>query len=173
MYCYDFKYRLAQLLQPASILEFGVRAGYSAAAFLSACPTASYIGVDADNGQDGGIIGFTDWAAQMLPSKFPNARIAVYKANTQQPLFSLSLSLSLPAVDLFHVDADHSYAGCLCDLEHAEQIGAKWILVDDITFLPEVARAAEAFLAKRRYGHVLFPSFRGDLLIQTVWKKPR
>ena len=170
--CYDFKYRLAQLLQPASILEFGVRAGYSAAAFLSACPTASYIGVDADNGQDGGIIGFTDWAAQMLPSKFPNARIAVYKANTQQPLFSLSLSLSLPAVDLFHVDADHSYAGCLCDLEHAEQIGTSGSCGRH-HFSAGSRGAAEAFLAKRRYGHVLFPSFRGDLLIQTVWKKPR
>jgi hypothetical protein len=153
------------LLQPASILEFGVRAGYSAAAFLSARPHASYIGVDADNGVDGGIIGFTDWAAQMLPRKFPNARIAIHKANTQLPL-----SFSLPAVDLFHVDADHSYKGCLRDLETAERIGAKWVLVDDITFLPTVKQAAETFLAKRRYGHVLFPSFRGDLLIQMVWK---
>ncbi len=36
--CYDWKYRLARLLQPRRILEFGVRFGYSAAAFLAASP---------------------------------------------------------------------------------------------------------------------------------------
>ena len=46
--CYLFKHRLAQLLQPKSILELGVRYGYSAAAFLSACPMASYLGLDAE-----------------------------------------------------------------------------------------------------------------------------
>ena len=39
---------VAAMLQPRSIVEIGVRAGYSAAAFLSAAPDCTYLGLDAD-----------------------------------------------------------------------------------------------------------------------------
>ena len=51
--CYETKFALATLLQPKTIFEIGVRAGYSAFAFLHAIPAASYLGIDA-NGDQGG-----------------------------------------------------------------------------------------------------------------------
>ena len=44
---YKMKWAIAKLLRPASILEMGVRYGYSARAFLDACPDAHYLGIDA------------------------------------------------------------------------------------------------------------------------------
>ena len=43
---YESKYRIAADIKPASIVEIGVRYGYSAAAFLLACPQAKYMGFD-------------------------------------------------------------------------------------------------------------------------------
>jgi len=63
---YLFKYRIAALLQPQTILEIGVRYGYSAAAFLAARPTASYIGLDAETGTDGGVKDSNKWASAIF-----------------------------------------------------------------------------------------------------------
>ena len=54
---YREKYHVAAMLQPRTLLEFGVRAGYSAAAFLSAAPECSYIGFDMDQEVYGGWFG--------------------------------------------------------------------------------------------------------------------
>ena len=40
---YRLKWAVARVLQPQRILEIGVRFGYSAAAFLNACPNATYL----------------------------------------------------------------------------------------------------------------------------------
>ncbi len=45
---YRMKWAIAKVLQPESILEVGVRFGYSARAFLEACPDAVYTGIDAN-----------------------------------------------------------------------------------------------------------------------------
>jgi hypothetical protein len=42
---YRLKFAIAKVLQPQSILEIGVRYGYSAITFLQACPKASYFGL--------------------------------------------------------------------------------------------------------------------------------
>ena len=41
---YRLKFAIAKVLQPQTILEIGVRYGYSAITFLEACPTAKYLG---------------------------------------------------------------------------------------------------------------------------------
>ena len=43
---YEVKHAIAKRLQPKSICEIGVRAGYSAYAFLSAAPAAEFLGID-------------------------------------------------------------------------------------------------------------------------------
>jgi hypothetical protein len=155
-----FKHKVAGLLQPSSILEIGVRAGYSAAAFLSACPSAFYYGVDLNkDGAYGGTTGMLDYARAMLPRSFPSARLVIKEGDSR------SLDSFLPSVDLAHIDGDHSFLGCLSDLYLVERSGAKWILLDDVFSHPEVRDAAAKFLATRSYGRIVFPTQRGDLLI--------
>lgn len=158
---YAFKFAIAAAIRPESVLEIGVRAGYSAASFLSACAGARYLGLDIDvGGGHGGTAGMVDWAKHTL-KKFPNiSRIEVVDTQKRLPF-------SLEPVDLAHVDGDHSYAGALRDLELVDKAGAKWILVDDVSYLPDVAKAASTFLLKTGYRFVTFPTYRGDTLIQT------
>ena len=59
---YRTKWAIARYLQPARILEIGVRFGYSAQAFLHACPNASYLGIDVDSSTHGGMKGAIHWA---------------------------------------------------------------------------------------------------------------
>jgi hypothetical protein len=160
--CYAFKYAVGLLLQPRSILEIGVRAGYGAAAFLAACPHARYHGVDADNAQHGGLPGALDWARAMLARHFPGHSVRI-----DAPLDTLRQPLPGSGYDLAHVDGDHTFPGCLHDLELAERLGCPWILVDDIDYLPPVRHAVELFLGRTGYRHVYLPSFRGDCLIRT------
>ncbi len=131
--CYAFKHTVGLLLQPQRILEIGVRAGYAAAAFLAACPQASYHGVDAENRQHGGLPGAVGWARTMLARQFPGRAIRI-----DAPLDTRQQTPDGSGYDLAHVDGDHSFAGCLHDLELVERLGGPWILVDDIDDLPPV-----------------------------------
>ncbi len=51
---YEWYAALAETLQPKSILEVGVRFGYSAIAMLHKCPTAHYYGIDDERIWQGG-----------------------------------------------------------------------------------------------------------------------
>src|SRR5215469_18824935 len=59
---YRMKWAIARVLQPRSILEIGVRFGYSALAFLNASPSARYLGIDLDLPTFGGSVGAINWA---------------------------------------------------------------------------------------------------------------
>jgi hypothetical protein len=156
---YSFKHRIAQLLQPQTILEVGVRFGYSAAAFLSACPTAAYVGIDGETNSDGGVTDSNQWALDMLRRHFPAAQVAILKIDTQKQ------RIPVGAVDFAHVDGRHTEEGCLWDLHN---VHATWILVDDVDYIPEVGRAVKRFVVGKQ--HVFFPGFRGECLIKTTNK---
>jgi hypothetical protein len=162
-HCYEFKFAVSQLLRPDRILEIGVRYGYSAAAFLAGSPGAAYVGLDADNSTYGGTGGAYREAERMLRENF-DSEILILECDTQAGRPDLA-----PGFDLAHVDGDHSRAGCLSDLRLAVALGAKRILVDDITHPPDpgVAEAVAEFLAETGYEHVYFPdTLRGDCLIR-------
>jgi hypothetical protein len=169
--CYKVKYLVAALVKPNSILEIGVRAGYSAAAFLTACPRARYLGLDFDRLPEsqmqethGGCPGFSFWAEKSLRTHFPRATVSILGRNTQDHAVGLRSRRNL-----VHIDGDHSYQGCLRDLCQVEPI-ADWILVDDFDFLPEVKRAVKDWLKEYQVQHIAFPSFRGDVLIRNQKK---
>src|SRR4051794_5262627 len=61
---YRTKWAIARTLQPKRVLEIGVRYGYSALAFLDACPEAQYLGIDIDSDLYGGENGAIAWARQ-------------------------------------------------------------------------------------------------------------
>jgi hypothetical protein len=158
---YKAKHHVAGYLSPKTIVEVGVRAGYSAAAFLAACPTARYYGIDADVPAHGGIPGFTAWAQRTLPERFPEAAIQIQIKN------SLSESWALPfKPDFIHIDGDHTEAGCYQDLMTAYSYSPDWILVDDYTFLADVRRGVDRFLAEVSPRHIILPTIRGDVIIQ-------
>jgi hypothetical protein len=156
---YGEKHHVAALLRPRSIVEIGVRAGYSAAAFLAAVPGCSYLGIDADVGHSGGWPGALEKAEAMLLNHFGD-RARLLKLNTRE-----LETLPCGAVDLVHVDGDHSYAGCLHDLELAAGVG-RWLLVDDIEWENSVRAAATAFVSQGGYRAIELPTVRGDLLIE-------
>lgn len=117
-----FKYAVAEVLQPKSIVEIGVRGGVSALAFLHAVPTAVYFGIDSD--LDGKLDGVN------------------YVAETMKWLYKLGYNFGIdytdsqtlpkiPRADLVHIDGCHSKECTAHDVKLAFQSGADWILVDD------------------------------------------
>ena len=59
------------------------------------------------------------------------------------------------------VDGDHSQAGCTADLEGSHNMGAQIIFVDDVDFIPEIARAVENFAAGRNYTYLPLHLYNG------------
>ena len=134
---YQVKFEVAKRLQPASILEIGVRAGYSALAFLQACPRAQYLGLDSDMGDYGGVMGYIHHARERLQPY--NA--VVMRCDTQERPIDVETLSVMQNYELWHIDGDHSYHGCMRDIALAVMMGARWVLVDDYDFILEVRRA--------------------------------
>lgn len=162
---YRTKYDLAKRLQPESILEIGVRAGYSALAFLQALPRAQYLGLDMDEGGWGGVQGYLLAARARLEPY--NA--VVMRCDTQDLPLDPEIAAVIRGYEFWHIDGDHSFKGCLSDLMLAHQLGARWILVDDYDYAADVRRAAQTFLSMHR-AHYTAESVpdgghRGNLLL--------
>lgn len=66
------------------------------------------------------------------------------------------------------VDGDHTWAGCMLDLEALAKIGAEFIIVDDMTWLPHLKRAARQFGRRRGYDFFTLPLFTGMGLL---WRR--
>lgn len=162
---YRTKYDLAKRLQPESILEIGVRAGYSALAFLQALPRAQYLGLDMDEGGWGGVQGYLLEARARLEPY--NA--VVMRCDTQDLPLDPEIAAVVRGYEFWHIDGDHSFKGCLSDLMLAHRMGARWIVVDDYDFAAEVRRAAQTFAGMYRahYTTEAVPDggHRGNLLL--------
>lgn len=144
---YREKFEVCKRVRPKSIAEIGVRAGYSAWAFLQAAPEASYIGYDLNQGTHGGRGGkggiYFDWAKQILS----DYDATLIEADTQR-----LNKLSIQPVDFFHVDGAHGINETSHDLTLAfdSTVNGGHILVDDSSnkSLPGVRQACERFLAE-------------------------
>jgi hypothetical protein len=160
---YEIKHAIAARLQPVSICEIGVRAGYSAFAFLSAAPRAKFLGIDQ------GTHGVAD--IHEASSCATNARRilgeqAQFLWRNSRALRALPLINGLYPYEFVHVDADHTFAGCSHDLMLARD--AQYILVDDFDVGPEVRAACREFLLGRpgQWRAEYIPDgFRGNLLL--------
>lgn len=161
---YRVKYAVAQFVEPKSICEIGVRAGYSAAAFLLGAPEATvFVGIDPDEGHHGGVVGFYQHARTTL-SHYPHVKATFYNDNSQY-----LTRLPDGPFDFVHVDGDHTYQGCRHDLEMVLDSGAKWILIDDIDFLVDVKNATLDVINERGIKEAMYvpdQGYRGNILIK-------
>ncbi len=157
---YRMKYAICKAINPHSILEMGVRYGYSAITFLTASQNATYLGIDNDTDSFGGSRGAIEWAKKI--TKNSNATFLI--ANTQDMEY-------LPGVDydLIHIDGQQDGDGTFHNLELALQ-KAKWILMDGYFRSQENMISSMYFLNKYKqfieYAFII-PSYGGDLLIKT------
>jgi 2-polyprenyl-3-methyl-5-hydroxy-6-metoxy-1,4-benzoquinol methylase len=157
---YRMKFAICKAINPASILEVGVRYGYSAITFLKASPDATYFGIDCDTNTFGGSKGAIEWAKKITEGYKADFLIA----NTQQ-----MTTFSGDFYDFIHIDGQQDGDGTVHDLELALP-KAKWILLDGYFWSKENMLSATYFLDKYRqfidYAMII-PSYAGDLLIKT------
>jgi SAM-dependent methyltransferase len=156
---YRLKAAIAEVLQPVSILEIGVRFGYSAAAFLHGAPQAQYTGIDLDVNAFGGSAGGLDFARSLLPSD----RVTLIRADSQQ-----MEHLPGGCWDLVHIDGQQDGAGTYHDLELACGQG-RHVLVDGYFWTQENLGSCTDFLLKHRdiiEWALVLPGYAGELLIR-------
>jgi SAM-dependent methyltransferase len=155
---YRLKWAIARVLRPQRILEVGVRYGYSAAAFLNACPECTYLGIDNDSNTFGGHKGAIQWARRITAG----AKADFLIADSQQ----LAEFPDGP-FDLIHLDGQQDGAGSIADLRKA-LLQAKNILVDGYFWTRDNFLHISEFLY--RYHEqiescVIIPGYDGELLI--------
>lgn len=156
---YRLKWSIARVLQPASILEVGVRYGYSAAAFLNASPLSHYLGIDLDSDTFGGTKGAIHWAEEV--TRPFHAEFLVGNTQTMSRFPG-------EIYDLIHVDGQQDGDGSWHDMQLAVR-QARWILADGFFWTEQNFLAISHFLYRykdliRFYG--VIPGYAGELLIQ-------
>jgi cyclopropane fatty-acyl-phospholipid synthase-like methyltransferase len=159
---YRLKWAIARVLQPTSILEIGVRYGYSAHAFLAACPTSTYLGIDLDSDVAGGVVGAIDWAKDIMQPFSASFLIADTQAMSCFP------GDRDDRYDLIHVDGQQDGDSSFHDLGLALQ-QANYVLVDGYHWTHQNFLAVNDFLLQHRdrldwYG--VIPGYGGELLIK-------
>ena len=176
---YAFKHFLCSSCDTVTncIAEIGVRAGYSALAFLYNRKQLTYFGFDANNGTHGGQGGedgrFMAHARAMLAQQQAQVALQFGIENVCKPvIIELDTQkvddLGIHFVDFFHVDGDHSSNGLQHDLDLAwSAIHERgWIVVDDIDYIDSVREGVELWLKNHpeAFG-VSFPSLRGEMIV--------
>lgn len=161
--CYRMKYAICKILNPASILEIGVRYGYSAITFLSASPNARYLGISNDTSTPSNSIGAIQWAKRITRGY-----------NAEFVIADKEMITILPGErwDLIHIDNQQTGDVTYNNLELALQ-KATWILFNGYFLSNENWYAATHFLRKYRafIEHAtIIPDYEGVILIKV--RKP-
>jgi|SRR5215469_2328753 len=157
---YRLKYAIAQAISPRTILEIGVRYGYSALAFLNACPEAHYTGIDLDVNVYGGHVGALSWAREQTKH---------FKAGFLQVDSQKLHELPGGFYDLVHVDGQQDGVGTQHDLELALK-SSTYVLLDGFLWTRTNCLHASDFLLRNKdliEWCILLSGYAGDLLIKT------
>jgi predicted O-methyltransferase YrrM len=157
-----FKYAVAKVLRPQTIIEIGVGSGVSALAFLHARPNLRYVGLD---------IGEWDTRLGKPFLQTMSAKLSALRFDYQIIEGDSQQVNKLPECDLVHIDGNHSSEAVYHDMLSAWASGAKWILCDDACD-PAVGagifRALQVGLDRGSVDWAYFPdTWAGDILIRT------
>jgi len=178
MHCgdyYELYYAISKFYQPESILEIGVRYGYSLYCLIEGSDKVTYVlGYDTDENiyRNQNFVSDklktdnlnTIDIAQKYLNKFVtrDIEIQIKNENTQE------IQELDGFVDMIHIDGDHSYDGKLHDLEITKQ-KCKVLIIDDYEHIREVKMATDDFIRKNKSiikNHYLLKSFRGTYIIE-------
>jgi 2-polyprenyl-3-methyl-5-hydroxy-6-metoxy-1,4-benzoquinol methylase len=158
---YRLKSAIATVLQPAKILEIGVRYGYSYAAFKDGWPKAHYVGIDLNVDSFGGAGGAIEWARAMGEP----AGDEFIVGNTQ-----LMDRLPGDVYDLIHIDGQQDGEGTYHDLSVAVSQG-RWLLVDGYFWSRPNCYSVSEFLMRHRdviECALIIPGHAGEILIKVA-----
>ncbi len=156
---YRMKYSICKVVNPKTILEIGVRYGYSAIAFLKASSGVKYVGIDNDSDMYGEEKDAIYWAKRIT------------KGHDTEFIFADSQDLDeFPGVchDLIHIDGRQDGDGTFNDLEKSIRKGC-YILVDGYFRTKENMLSSTYFLEKYKNFiefAIIIPGYAGDLLIK-------
>ncbi len=135
------KFAIAKAIQPESILEIGVRFGYSARAFLDAAPTARLVGIDLERPTFGGVPGALFWARRITTG------FDVSFLNVDSQVLN---DLPGGVYDLVHVDGQQDGDSTLHDMALAFK-QSRYVLLDGFLWSAEnLAGGSEALRRFRR-----------------------
>ena len=157
---YENYYALSSYYQPKSILEIGVRYGYSLGSMISASNAIEKVtGIDNDEYS----LGSLEIAKDNI-KKYINSDIELD--------FSLQDSHKIEKLeyhDIIHIDGDHSYDGKLKDLKLT--IGAcKIVIIDDYLEFDDVNKSTNDFISYNKdlieNTYVLDNHSRGTMIIE-------
>ena len=159
---YGYYWQIGAHVRPKSILEIGVRYGYSAICLIDGAQTnPSYVGIDHEH--------FPNSNAYALEQirQHTTGSVSIIKATSQR--FALNESPPIGTFDLVHLDASHKAEGVLSDLNFAGRHlkAGGMIIIDDVKVL-EVYAAALTWAGNRHYDVQSVASMTGTLLI---WKR--
>lgn len=161
----------ASIVQPDVVLEIGVRLGYSGWALGLPGRAGRFVGFD----NESYVAGSNLQALLFLKKRYRSVRL---HAVDTQTIGSLRPFLGDLTPQLIHIDGDHSFAGCLHDLQLAHEVlpagGA--VLVDDASLQTAPGQACQAFL-QQHPGYAAMTwneafSFRGHHLLVRLEPPP-
>jgi 2-polyprenyl-3-methyl-5-hydroxy-6-metoxy-1,4-benzoquinol methylase len=156
---YRLKSAIAAVLKPATILEIGVRYGYSYAAFKDGYPQARYVGFDLDVDEFGGEAGALGWARKLGAGSGDEFLLGDSQKMTRLPG---------AGYDLIHIDGQQDGTGSYHDLSVAVSQG-RYLLVDGYLWTRENCHSVSEFLLRYRdviEWSLVIPGYAGELLIK-------
>jgi hypothetical protein len=152
-------YGIGSILKPKSLLEVGVRFGYSLASLACGAGLKSQVfGIDEESYE----VESNSYATNAL--KLLGIEALIYSSPSRD--FDVAGRIGLSSIDLIHIDGDHTASGALRDLLHYSQFSNR-LLIDDILD-SRVWSAVRAFAAlqDRPISQTYFNTATGLLLIE-------
>jgi len=157
---YEYYYAISKFYQPISILEIGVRFGYSLGSMVKGSnKIKKVVGIDLDSYEYNSL-----QVAESNIKKYinPNIDYNFYLKDSHDIIELDSF------YDLIHVDGDHSYEGKIKDLNLAVN-HCKTLIIDDYNQFEEVRNASDYWTEKNKeYIKKIYVlnSIRGTLVVE-------
>ena len=157
--CYEWYYTIAKVLKPKSILEIGVRFGYSLVSMMKGAENSIEYVLGMDN--DSYIHNSTQLARGYCELVKPN--ITTIDVVNSQKIQKLDRHF-----DLVHIDGDHTYNGKIYDLNLIKN-NCIYCIIDDYDFIDSVRKATDDFMLDNTSiikNKLYIPSFRGTMILE-------